>query len=357
MWLRTIVALGAALGAVTAVILPAGSGQVAGASARVGQCNGVLVDGYSVSSGQQGAAGRYWTPARMQSSEGFSLASLARALKSQQARKEMVPLPQPTLACAALPGRGQDQATSVALPASSSQTIIGYPTVGKFFYKVGPLRFNCTGTVINDGKSNPKEELMVTAGHCFHGVLMDFVYTSSDWSFAPMWHNNKAPFGSWSVKHFYMDSNFVHCHDFGIACAQDPRYDYAVVVLAPKNGHGVGHVTGENGWSFPRPETQRVRIVGINGSGKRPLATVTRSTTLKKVDGGTHYLARRASTPGFSDGTSGGPWFYSFNSKTDLGYLLGVIGGFDAGGDSKTSYASFWNANFGSIVASAAKHE
>ena len=77
MWLRTIALSGAALGVVTAVILSAGPGQLAGASAKAGHCQGALVDSYTVSSAQQAAAQRYWTPGRMKSSEAFSQACRA----------------------------------------------------------------------------------------------------------------------------------------------------------------------------------------------------------------------------------------------------------------------------------------
>jgi hypothetical protein len=90
-----------------------------------------------------------------------------------------------------------------ALP--GTQSIVGYPTVGKFFFKVAGISLNCTATVIGDARNNPKRALIRTAAHCIEGVLSGFRYMTGDWMFAPMWHDNKFPYGKWAVKSVYIE--------------------------------------------------------------------------------------------------------------------------------------------------------
>ena len=60
----------------------------------------------------------------------------------------------------------------------------------------------------------------------------------------------------------------------------------------------------------------------------------------------------------FSDGSSGGPWFYQYSSKQALGYLLGDTGGYQFGGNTDSpSYSPYWTSAFSSLVAYVAKKE
>jgi hypothetical protein len=144
-------------------------------------------------------------------------------------------------------------------------------------------------------------------------------------------------------------------------CQENPNYDYAVLVMNPQNGHGVGWSTGEDGWQVNEPVSAAVRIVGIPGSSGAAKITVTSSQTIT-LSGGTgvgRFLAREASTPGFTDGTSGGPWFASFSTRTSQGLLLGDTGGYQDGGpiSGTPSYSSYWTASFSALVANAARQE
>ena len=270
--------------------------------------------------------------------------------------------PSPAAAVAAASGTAATSlAAAEAQPAASAAVnpattaINGYPSVGKFFFSIASVgKLNCTASVINDAGNNPKQELVLTAAHCFEGLYDGLPYHSDDWLFAPMWHNNEFPYGKWDVKSVYIDSRWFSCGITG--CHENPRYDYAVFVVDPQHGHGVGHYTGLNGWRINQPKTANVRIVGIPGNSGKALVNVTKSTTVTINPG--DYLARKAATPGFGDGSSGGPWFSSFNTSSGVGVLLGVTGGYESGGSTDSpSYASYWTSDFAALVATAAKHE
>jgi V8-like Glu-specific endopeptidase len=56
----------------------------------------------------------------------------------------------------------------------------------------------------------------------------------------------------------------------------------------------------------------------------------------------------------YPGGTSGGPFLQSVDSNTDLGTVVGVIGGFEAGGDSpNVSYSVYFTGWTGSLFAQA----
>ncbi len=215
---------------------------------------------------------------------------------------------------------------------------------------------NCTATVItDDAGKNSKRELAVTAGHCLESAHAGTVFHASDLMFAPEWHNGQFPYGKWGVKSFKVDSRWIKCNSITDWCSENPAYDYAVIILVQHNGHGVGHYTGSDGWKISMPPRKNVRVVGIPGNDPSPLVSITESTTSTTTCSIAH---RKASTPSFGDGASGGPWFYSFKTSDQLGNLLGVTGGCQEGGASDTpSYAAVWHYSFAKVVANATKHE
>lgn len=314
----------------------------------------------------------YWTDAQTADSVGFDspAGAKARADSAVQtsgrltaASSECQPMSADAPAAESAPAAGPLAAGPLAAgpvtagaevaAAPTSQAVTDSPTVGKFFFKLASVgNLNCTATAINDAAGNPKRALIVTAAHCFKGTRGGGTYTTNDWMFAPKWNHNQFPYGKWAVQDVFMDSRWVTCNLLG--CHENPRYDYAVVVLRPNNGHGVGYYTGQDGWNVNMPRTQNVRIVGIPGNASSALVSITQATTVT-VDG---YLARKAATPGFGEGASGGPWFSSFNTTTQTGQLLGDTGGYHEGGPTDSpSYSSFWQSDFASLVATAAKHE
>jgi hypothetical protein len=112
------------------------------------------------------------------------------------------------------------------------------------------------------------EELIVTAAHCIEGVTDGIPYTSTDLAFSPMWHNNQVPFGTWTVHKVFLNS-WMTCTIPLVDCHTNPANDYAVIVLNPHNGKGVGDVTGANGWSVNQPATlSNVTLAGILGRGE-----------------------------------------------------------------------------------------
>jgi hypothetical protein len=218
--------------------------------------------------------------------------------------------------------------------------INGYKTVGKFFVSAFSAKFSCTAAVIG-------RNIMVTAAHCFTGVIDGVKYATTGWMFAPMWHDNLFPYGKWSVRAVYLTQGWIQKFD--------PRSDYAVVVLNPRGGRDISAYTGQDSWnshfSLAPGKSAPVRIVGIPLASPKARISVTRA---QAVQVGPGFTVLTASTPGFGDGTSGGPWFDPFSTKTGTGTIVALTGGYQTGGVSDSpSYADFLSGSFAGLVSAA----
>jgi hypothetical protein len=344
------------------------AGTPSGPAASAQQC--VSITGLNPTSPQATAATQPWTPQEMRDSIPLTPAALAKALaRFTPAQRRALETQATGSAQAAGCARTSSLTSAPAVPAvdpglpdaaeapQTKSLTTGYRTIGKFFFRVLNFPFNCTATAINDQKINAARALVLTAAHCLVGDYLGFIYSTDDWAFAPGWHNNKAPYGMWQVKGAYYPYAWYHCVRVmrGEVCSNlDGSYDFGLLIVKPMHGHGVGWYVGDDGWRVKMPKTEKVTIFGVPGSSGTMLENATTSQTV--TIGGFTY--RKAATPNFGDGASGGPWFYSYNSKTQLGDILGDTGGYDAGGPTASpSYSPFWTQYFANFVAGIAAKE
>jgi V8-like Glu-specific endopeptidase len=266
-------------------------------------------------------------------------------------------VPEASLITAADATAPQASSSSMQPGASTATATREIPTVGKLTFLVdGVLSLSCTATVIDGTAAKNSEELIVTAAHCLEGTFDGITYTSTHLLFSPMWHDGKNPFGTWTVKKAFLSKGWLTCKAHGVDCKTNPLDDYAVVVLNPKNGKGVGDLTGADGWAVNQPKTiDRVTIAGIPSTSPGTLVTTINTRTV--TESGEPY--RQAATPGFTDGTSGGPWLRDFSTKTNRGVLIGDTGGFEQGGPSSgtPSYSNYWTGGFAAVVKAAVSFE
>ncbi len=237
--------------------------------------------------------------------------------------------------------------------------VTGYPTIGRLFFRsraTGSARNgNCTATVLNGTSGKSSGLLVLTAGHCVRIAVAGVAYTDYDDEFVPGWEHGKFPHGEWSVQRVLVDSSWITCHGRR-TCRQDPTCDFAILVLRPRRGVSVTEAIGAaDGWRVTAPSTVPGSwIFGYPSTRPRLLISKTTARTVVK-DGATY---RVASTPHFTDGTSGGPWFSSYDRSAGTGIIYGEISGYQEGGYRPTpSYSAFWGLNFAAVVAAAVKYE
>ena len=201
----------------------------------------------------------------------------------------------------------------------------GTPAVGALFTVSGGHLGShfCTASVVN----SPVKDLVITAAHCLQGKQPGQV------AFVPQYHRHHQPYGSWTVTRVFVDAAWAN--------SQNPNDDVAFLVVSqPGSPKPVQELTsGENlatGWKA----AQLVTVIGYPDGRQRPITCTARTRPF-----GTRQM--EFDCGGYTDGTSGGPFLANLHPATGLGAVIGVIGGYEQGGDTPSvSYS----ARFGRAV-------
>jgi V8-like Glu-specific endopeptidase len=218
---------------------------------------------------------------------------------------------------------------------SGSQTgrsFAGTPAVGALFtWSAGKLGSHfCTGSVV----SSPQGDLVVTAAHCVSGL------PDSSMAFVPGYNRGTAPYGVWTVTKVYTDHAW--------ASSADPDDDVAFLqVSQPGSIVPIQDVTGAEQLRTGTGARQLVDVIGYPDAADEPIAC--RGWTSEPMAGQLEF-----DCGGYTDGTSGGPFLADVDAATGQGTVIGVIGGYEQGGDTPdVSYSSVFGANVASLYADA----
>ena len=220
-------------------------------------------------------------------------------------------------------GGGQTPSTQ-ATTSDTAQAFGGAPAVGALFpMSAGELGDHfCTASVVHSAHG----DLAVAAAHCVTGIDGQIV-------FVPGYANGKEPYGVWSVTAIYTDQAWQS--------AQDPDDDVAFLRLSDAHGVPIEDVTGAERLSTTAKEPALVQVIGYPDDTDQPVSC----TNWSKVFSPTQLEFDCA---GYTVGTSGGPFLTNVSAVSGQGTVIGVIGGYEQGGDTpEVSYA----ATFGTAVA------
>lgn len=183
----------------------------------------------------------------------------------------------------------------------------------------------CSASVVD----SPKGNLVLTAAHCVHDGAGGGAFTNV--TFEPGYHDGTAPFGVWAVSQIFVAP--------GWEATSDPDLDFAfLTVHQDGNPASLESLTGANRLGSDRGYTNTVAVTGYPDSADAPV-TCLNTTTQQGVN------QMQISCPGLSEGTSGSPWVLDVDPATNLGTVIGVVGGFEAGGDDDVSYSSYFDAD------------
>jgi V8-like Glu-specific endopeptidase len=217
-------------------------------------------------------------------------------------------------------------------------TTSGEPTVGKLYYHLGPVHWNCTGTVIGT-------DIVATAGHCIYNSTGNaFGGPPGIWLPAPTPDkfvpndNSGGGHAAWSVQASYIPSHWYRQHA--------PDADFGLYVIKPRSdGAHIGDVVGihkwtvSNGVNVPSIPTY---TIGYPSDYNDPRACNAPAT---RFDGDNSQVKIDCT---YADGGSGGP----LSDSTGIAYAN--IGGFQQGGDNAyPSYGVVWNSDFLTMVINA----
>jgi V8-like Glu-specific endopeptidase len=201
----------------------------------------------------------------------------------------------------------------------------GTPAVGALFStSSGHLgRHFCTGSVV----ASPAGDLVITAAHCMQGRQ------AGDVDFVPEYHRGQQPFGVWTVHQIFVDRAW--------SSSRNPDDDFAFLVVAQSgDATPIQDLTGGEKLGTGWPPVQVVQVIGYPDTRQRPITCTSKTRAF-----GPHQL--EFDCGGYTNGTSGGPFLANVHPATGLGTVIGVIGGYQQGGDTPSvSYS----ARFGRSV-------
>ncbi|MBC9718629.1 trypsin-like peptidase domain-containing protein [Streptomyces sp. TRM66268-LWL] len=158
----------------------------------------------------------------------------------------------------------------------------------------------CTASVVHSKGRN----LIATAAHCLGDA--------DGKVFAPGYHDGQAPYGTWTIERIHEDESWLD--------DEDEDADIAFATLAPRDGKEIEDVTGANTLDTDGFSGEQVTVTGYPSDLDQPLTCTVEATEASSTQ-------QRVDCPDFTTGTSGSPWV------TGDGRLVGVLGGYEAGGD------------------------
>ncbi len=211
------------------------------------------------------------------------------------------------------PEGGSAQHPQDRRPTAPQQPAPGLAVVGALFTGSISGGHFCTASVV----ASPGQNLLMTAAHCIYdasngGYAQDVV-------FVPGYHDGKAPYGVWTAERMLVSPQWAN--------GANPDYDVGFIVLRPLHGRNVQRVLGANEPGWNPGYASLVRVTGYPSNTDSPVTCVNRasreSATQVEFD-----------CDGFAGGTSGGPWVLQPPSPSQAATVIGVIGGYQEGGDS-----------------------
>jgi V8-like Glu-specific endopeptidase len=186
----------------------------------------------------------------------------------------------------------------------------------------------CTASVVD----SPGEDLLITAGHCIYGGSSSGYH--SDIVFIPDYRDGQEPYGVWAVSRLLVPPQW--------AASANPDYDFGFVVLQPHSGADIEQILGANKLATDTGYQYLVHVTGYPDSANAPISCVNWTSEQSPTQ-------LRFECGGYTGGTSGSPWVTHFNAKSRTGTIVGVIGGYEEGGNTPSiSYS----VRFGAAVQS-----
>lgn len=221
----------------------------------------------------------------------------------------------PSAQATASPAAQPTTSPGVSRTVSASELV---PQVGAVFDSDGLNGSHyCTASVVN----SPGEDVIVSAAHCLDSTSEVFV---------PGYHDGVAPYGVWHLQRIVTEKQWTD--------DSDPDADVAFAVVAPLGGRTVQSVVGGYDLGIDRSTSAQVTLTGYPGASEKPVTCTNQISSFSSTQ-------NRIDCTGMTSGTSGSPWVTAGGPGT----VMGVIGGYEQGGD--TDDVSY-SVAFGQDVAS-----
>ena len=188
----------------------------------------------------------------------------------------------------------------------------------------------CTASVVD----SPGGDLVLTAAHCMNGRAPSGI------AFVPGYSRGLEPFGIWPVSRIIEDQAWTS--------SRDPDDDFAFLVVHQAGaGGGVQKLTGGEAVGIDVPAGQTVKVAGYPDDRDAMISCENTATSFSP----TQY---QFDCGGFTGGTSGSPLLADVGTPGGRGTVIGVIGGYQAGGDTPSvSYAAKFSSSLSGLYQTA----
>jgi V8-like Glu-specific endopeptidase len=180
-------------------------------------------------------------------------------------------------------------------------------TVGKIFYtsSTDGLDHYCSASVVNSAARN----MVFTAAHCVHDGPGRTWHTAN-WTFAPSYRNGAEPYGTWDWSTLAVPSGWIS--------TRERQYDVAVALV--HGNRSIVDAVGANGLLTGGGRAYHYDVFGYPSNKDGGESQWFCSGTSR--DAGSNRIEMNC---GFGGGSSGGPWYYSYNDATRRGDVHGVM--------------------------------
>ncbi|MET7796618.1 trypsin-like serine peptidase [Streptomyces decoyicus] len=256
----------------------------------------------------QATSGAFWTADRMRAAAPLDLAAPAK-----KAPRTTVPRSAPLKVAPTLPQLPKVPAAASLLPGSLPQA--GGPwtgggavtkTTGRVFFTYQGRTASCSG----DAVTSSNKSTVLTAGHC---VKLGGAW-HTNWVFVPGYHDGEAPYGKWPAAKTLSTPQWT--------ASEDINYDVGAAVVAPLDGKNLTDAVGGQGLSFNSGYSKAMYAFGFPAAAPydgSKLIYCSGTTFKDPLFSGDHGLACN-----MTGGSSGGPWFTTFDEKTGTGLQSSV---------------------------------
>ena len=136
--------------------------------------------------------------------------------------------------------------------------------------------------------------------------------------FIPDYRNGQEPFGVWTPAKLIVAPQW--------ASSSDPDFDVGFVVLEPHDGKNIQQVLGASRLGTDQGYQYLVHVTGYPDSENVPITCVNWTSRFSDTQ-------LKFECAGYTGGTSGSPWVTRFIAGSHTGTIVGVIGGYQEGGD------------------------
>ena len=180
---------------------------------------------------------------------------------------------------------------------------------------------HCTASVVD----SPGGDIIVTAAHCLTTGT-----TTSD-VFVPGYRDGSAPYGVWQISSVVEASAWTN--------GGDVDDDVAFAVVKPLNGRTVESVAGSYTLGTTGTSNATVQLTGYPSATNEPISCTGSSNAFTATQ-------LQVYCTDYTGGTSGSGWISDYDPTTGSGTLIGVIGGYETGGDTPdVSYSPLFGSN------------